>query len=110
MSILQGNSGFLSIKMKDKKGNIITGDMVDKATFTVHSITKNNEDIIFDIEKNIWKVYLTEEETFSLPAGMTTWQMRFLFKDGTTDGNEPTLDNVKRSINKVILSGGNENA
>lgn len=110
MSILQGNSYYLGIKITDKKGNVITGDMVDKATFTVGNITKENENISFDISKNIWKINLTEEETFDLSAGMVQWQMRFLFKDGTIDGTEPTLDNVKRSINKVLLSGGSENA
>lgn len=110
MSILQGNSYYIGIKMTDLKGNIITGDMVNKATFTVGNLTKENEDISFDTQKNIWKIYLSEEETFNLGAGMVLWQMRFKFKDGTIDGNEPTLDNVKRSINKVLLSGGSENA
>lgn len=108
MSILQGNSYYMEIRMTDTKGNIITNSMVSKATFTVGSITKNDEHIVFDSSKNVWKIYLTEQETFSLNSGMVNWQMRFEFNDGTTDGNEPTLDYVKKSINKVILSDNTE--
>lgn len=110
MSILQGNSYYLEIYLTDNDGNVFTNDNVDKASFTLGSLTKENSDISFNSDTNMWEVYLTEDETFSLDAGQIKWQARFLLIDGTIDGTEPTLDYVKKSINKVKLSGGEDNA
>lgn len=110
MSILQGNSYYLEIQLKDANNNIFTDENVNKATFTIGNITKENDDVKFNSSTDMWEVYLSEDETFSLSAGQVQWQARFLLKDGTTDGTETLLDYVKKSINKVRLTGGEENA
>lgn len=110
MSILQGNSYYLEIELTDAEGNIFTDENVSKATFTLGNLTKESNDIQFNYDSGMWEIYLTEDETFSLSAGQILWQARFLLNDGTIDGTEPILDSVKRSINKVKLSGGEENA
>ena len=110
MSILQGNSYYLEIYLTDADNNVFTDENVEKATFTLGNITKESEDIKFNYETEMWEVYLTEDESFSLNVGNIKWQARFLLKDGTTDGTEPALDYVKGSINKVRLTGGEEDA
>ena len=110
MSILQGNEYYLSFKITDNNSVVVNGALVDNATFTIGSITKSNEDVKFNTDTQLWEVYLKEEETFALSVGMMNWQARFIFKDGTIDGTDINVDYVKRSINKVRLSGGNENA
>lgn len=110
MALLQGSSYHLEFEITDIDGSTVTGDIVKEATFTLGNITKNNEDIKFNVETNLWEVFLSEEETFSLNAQIVEWQARFLFVDGTIDGTETKKSYVYVSKNKVRLSGGVDNA
>lgn len=100
----------MPVYIEDCEGNPITKDMVTKASFTFGEITKNYGDggeVSF--RDGAWIVPLTEEETFTL-KGTIKWQARFLFNNGLPDGTVPTSEYVYESINKVILSGGEDNA
>lgn len=107
MALLQGSSYYLPIKITDQEGKVVTGDVVQKSTFTIGNITKEG---VYNAETQMWEVPLSEEETFSLNNEIIDWQARFLFVDGTTDGTKPKGEYVYASVNKVRLSGGDGNA
>lgn len=111
MAILQGSSYRLPVVIRNPKGEVITADMVEKASFTFADITKlygDGGDVYF--EDGVWVVPLSEEETFAL-RGVIKWQARFLFIDGTVDGTVPKSEDVLCSIDRTKLTaGGVENA
>lgn len=107
MALLQGSSYYLPIKITDHEGKVVTGEIVQKNTFTIGNITKEG---VYNGETHMWEVELTEDETFGLNNKAVEWQARFLFNDGTIDGTRPKLAYVYESINKEKLSGGNDNA
>lgn len=107
MALLQGSSYYLPIKITDQEGRVVTGEIVQKNTFTIGNITKEGT---YNAETEMWEVPLSEEETFSLNNEIVDWQARFLFVDGTTDGTKPKGEYVYASVNKVLLSGGDDNA
>lgn len=110
MGILQGSTYELPIYITDIRDNVVTDENVISKTFTIGTITKTDEDISFDKETNCWIVKLNEDETFSLNAGSIEWQARFKFVGGKIDGTGAVFDNVRKSINKVRLTGEEENA
>lgn len=107
MALLQGSSYYLPIKITDQEGKVVTGEMVQKSTFTIGDIIKEGT---YNAETKMWEVPLSEEETFGLSNEVIEWQARFLFVDRTTDGTKPKGEYVYRSVNKVLLSGGEDNA
>lgn len=110
MALLQGSSYYLEFKITDTNGSLVTSDIVQKATFTLGDITKEDADIEFNAETGMWEVFLSEEETFALVGGAVEWQARFLFTNGVVDGTATKRGFVYESKNKVRLSGGGENA
>ena len=113
MAILQGSSYKLPVVIKSPKGEVITADMVKRASFTFADVTKlygDGGEVYFDYETNEWIVPLSEEETFAL-RGMIKWQARFLFVDGSVDGMSPKSEDVSGSIDQTrFTAGGAENA
>lgn len=113
MAILQGNSYKLPVVIRSPKGEVITADMVQRASFTFADITKlygDGGEVMFDYDTQEWIVPLSEEETFSL-RGVIKWQARFLFIDGSVDGMSPKSEAVSGSIDQTrFTAGGEENA
>ena len=107
MALLQGSSYYLPIKITDKEGKVVTGEIVQKNTFTIGNITKEG---IYNEETQMWEIPLSESETFALKNSAVEWQARFLFMDGSIDGTLPKQAYIYESVNKVKLSGGDDNA
>ena len=108
--ILQGSSYELPIYITDCDGNAVTEEDVTKGSFTFGHITKDYGDggeVTF--RDGAWIIPLSEEETFSL-KGVIKWQARFLFVNGKPDGTSPKNEYIYDSINKRILSGGEDDA
>jgi hypothetical protein len=114
MAILQGSSYKLPVVIRSPKGEVITADMVQRASFTFADITKlygDGGEVIFDYDTNEWIVPLTEEETFNLNKETIKWQARFLFIDGSIDGTYSKSEDVYSSIDQTrFTAGGGENA
>lgn len=107
MALLQGSSYVLPIKITEKSGQVVTGDVVVSNSFTIGNITK---EAVYNSETQMWEVPLTEEETFGLDNKNVEWQARFKFVGGRVDGTVPKEEYVYQSVNKVKLSGGGKNA
>ena len=113
MAILQGSSYRFPVVIRSPKGEVITADMVQRASFTFADVTKlygDGGEVYFDYDAGAWIVPLSEEETFAL-RGVIKWQARFLFVDGSVDGMSPKTEDVSGSIDQTrFTSGGGENA
>ena len=108
MALLQGCSYMLPVVIRSSKGEVITADMVERASFTFADITKlygEGGEVLFDYDRGAWVVPLSEEETFAL-RGLIKWQARFLFINGSVDGTNPKSEEVSGSIDKTRLSAG----
>ena len=112
MAILQGSTYKLPIVIRDSLGNVIKSEDVEKASFTFGSITKKYEEggeVYYDNEINAWIIPLNEKETFSL-RGIINWQARIQFTNGTIDGTLPKKEEIYSSIDRTILTEGENNA
>lgn len=110
MALLQGSSYYLEFYIKDASGNPVTNETVLTATFTIGDITKTGDEVSYNAELGAWIVFLSEEETFAFQDKNIEWQARFKFVGGLIDGTQPKSEYVYKSINKVKLSGGGEDA
>lgn len=63
----QGNQFWYGIKLKDKNGEYLDIDLIDKIVFNFNDITKeynkNSEEVVYDNSNNVFKIYLTQEDT-----------------------------------------------
>lgn len=109
MSILQGSSYKLPIKIVAKNGFLITDKIVKKGVFQFGNIEKfygEGGEVQYNKEKGCWILPLTESETANL-KNTVEWQARFLLNNGEIVGTKPTEEFVYKSINLTDLNGGN---
>ena len=101
MSLLQGNTYLLPIKIND-----IDISQVQKAQFIVGKVEKfygNGGSVTYDEDSQAFLVPLTEEETFGW-GSFVKWQARILFTNGEVDGTRPMAEDVIESITKTTLT------
>lgn len=83
----QGNQFYLQCQIYDNDNNLLDIKGVSKVQFIIGKYTKiydgENNNVIF--ENNSFKIWLTEEETFSL-EDTTKIEARILFKNNTIMG------------------------
>lgn len=113
MAMMRGSTYEMPVYIKDCNGVVVTGEMVERASFTFGDITKvygDGGEVRFDAEKGAWIVPLTEEETFAF-RNVVAWQARFKFIGGRVDGTVVKSEYLYDSIDLTRLSaGGGEDA
>lgn len=85
----EGNQFYLELQICDENNELLDINTVQKIQFNIGNLTKiydgTNEDIIYDDENKIFKIWLTEEETFKF-KDMVNIEARILFKDNNAIG------------------------
>ena len=99
----QGNQFWYGIKLKDKNKEYLDPSIVSKIIFNFDDLQKEynetSENVTFDAENNLFKIYLTQEETQKMQDKVKI-DVRVKFK------NDEILGTVIREV--YILDSLNE--
>lgn len=100
----RGNQFYLDFQIEDEIGNLLEISSVSKVQFTINNLIKEYDGIKEDVtyENGIFKVWLTEKETFAFPKKVKM-EARVLFKNDIILGTEIEIGNWKDSIKEVLL-------
>ena len=80
----------------------LTDSMINKLEIRLGSISKTTPEVSWSSDRNGWEFPITQEESFSLPAGNNMVQMRVLFPMGEVLSTEAEVYIIE-SISKNIL-------
>ena len=90
----QGNQFYLEFQIEDENGELLDIKNVLKVQFNIGNLTKTYDEINEDVtyENGVFKVWLTEEETFNFDSKVKM-DARILFKgDKKTIGGTYIID------------------
>lgn len=84
-----GNQFYLEFQLEDENGDLLDIRSVSKVQFTIDNLIKTydgiNEEVSYDDVNNVFKVWLTEDETFNFGTRVKV-DARILFKNNTING------------------------
>lgn len=102
----QGNQFWYGIKLKDKNGEYIYPDIVEKIIFNFDDLAKEynetSEKVVYDEENNLFKIYLTQEETQKMQDKVKI-DVRVKFKNEEILGSYVTERYIFDSLNKEVI-------
>ena len=102
----QGNQFWYGIKLKDKNNEYINISTVEKIIFNFDDLQKEyneiSENVIFDEENNLFKIYLTQEETQKMQDKVKI-DARVKFKNREILGTVITEQFILDSLNQEVL-------
>lgn len=102
----QGNQFWYGIKLKDKNKEYLNPSNVSKIIFNFDNLTKEynetSEDVIFDEQNNLFKIYLTQEETQKMKDKIKI-DARVKFKNEEVLGTHIVETYIFDSLNKEVL-------
>lgn len=85
----QGNQFYLTIQLEDNTGVNLDVSTIKKVQFVIGNLTKTydgtNNEVSYDSDKDCFKIWLTEEETFDFDNTIKL-DARILFKNDTIGG------------------------
>lgn len=101
-----GNQFYLEFSIQDDDGKPIDINSVKKVQFNIDTLTKTfdgtGKEVNYDAEAGVFKVWITEEETFKFP-NVVKVDARVLFKNDTIMGTEIETYYWEDSLKEVIL-------
>lgn len=84
----KGNQFYLEIQIEDQENNLLDISSVEKVQFNIDDLTKTysneSKEVTYDEEKQCFKIWLTEEETFKFNDYVSI-DIRVLYKVGRND-------------------------
>ena len=84
-----GNQFYLEFHLEDENGDLLDIRSVSKVQFSIDNLVKTydgtNEEVSYDDVNNVFKVWLTEDETFKFGTRVKV-DARILFKNNTING------------------------
>ena len=84
-----GNQFYLEFQLEDENGDLLDIRSVSKVQFSIDNLVKTydgiNEEVTYDDANNVFKVWLTEDETFKFGTRVKV-DARILFKNNTING------------------------
>ena len=84
-----GNQFYLEFQLEDENGDLLDIRSVSKVQFSIDDLVKTydgvNEEVTYDDVNNVFKVWLTEDETFKFGTRVKV-DARILFKNNTING------------------------
>ena len=102
----QGNQFWYGIKLKGKNKEYLNPSIVSKIIFNFDDLTKEyseeSEEVIFDDENNLFKIYLTQEET-QIMKDKVKIDARIKFKNEEVLGTHIIETYVFDSLNKEVI-------
>ena len=103
--IMQGdqNPVFFTLSCRNDRGEKIylTDSMISKLEIRLGSISKTTPEVSWSSDRGGWEFPITQEESFSLPAGKNMVQMRVLFPMGevvSTEGEMYIIESISKNI------------
>ena len=83
----QGNQFYLEFQIEDKQGGKLDINAVKKVQFNINELTKTYDGLNNEVtyENGIFKIWLTEDETFNFSSNVKV-DARILFKNDTIMG------------------------
>lgn len=100
MTIMQGDAYNVALTLKDKNGETITPEVVEKILVSLGHILKNTEDITYD--EGVWFFPVTQVETMVL-CGFAPFDIRVKFTSGDVKGRHIGNVLVEYSPSKEVL-------
>lgn len=102
----QGNQFYLEIQIEDDKKNLLNIDVVSKVQFMIDNIIKVydgiNDEVLYDKEKQCFKIWLTEDETFEFDSKVKI-DARILFINNSIDGTYIITQPCNSTLKKEVL-------
>lgn len=103
----QGNQFYLELQITDEEDKLIDISAVMKVQFTIGSLVKyydgiSEEDVTYNELKQVFEIWLTEQETFSFKP-LEKIEARVLFKNDIIQGTEIIEEYVFNSLTKEEL-------
>lgn len=102
----QGNQFWYGIKLKDKNKEYLTPIIISKIIFSFDDLSKeyneNSKDVIFDESNNLFKIYLTQEETQKMKDKVKI-DVRVKFKNEEILGTHVVQEYIFDSLNKEVI-------
>lgn len=102
----QGNQFWYGIKLKDENGEYITPSVVNKIVFNFDDLAieynETSEKVIFDSQNNLFKIYLTQEETQKMKDKVKI-DVRVKFKTNEILGTHVIEEYIFDSLNKEVI-------
>ena len=99
----QGNQFWYGIKLKDKNKEYINPSIVNKIVFNFNDLAieynETSEKVIFDSQDNLFKIYLTQEETQKMKDKVKI-DVRVKFKNDEILGTHIIEEYIFDSLNK----------
>lgn len=84
-----GNQFYLEFQLEDENGDLLDIRSVSKVQFSIDNLVKTydgiSEEVSYDDVNNVFKVWLTEDETFKFGTRVKV-DARILFKNNTING------------------------
>ena len=102
----QGNQFWYGIKLKDANKEYINPSVVSKIIFNFDDSTKEynetSKDVVFDEQNNLFKIYLTQEETQKMKDKVKI-DVRVKFKNEEILGTHVREEYIFDSLNKEVI-------
>lgn len=102
----QGNQFWYGIRLKDAKKEYITPTIVNKIVFNFDDLAieynETSEKVIFDSQNNLFKIYLTQEETQKMKDKVKI-DVRVKFKTNEILGTHVIEESIFDSLNKEVI-------
>ena len=103
----QGNQFYLTIQLEDVNGSLLDIHTIKKVQFVIGDIIKTydsvSEEVTYDKDKNCFKIWLKEEETFNFDK-VIKMDARILFRDDCIGGTYIESKYWYDSLGKELLS------
>ena len=102
----QGNQFWYGIKLKDKNKEYINISTVEKIIFNFDELTKEynemSQDVTYDEKNNLFKIYLTQEETQQMKDKVKI-DVRVKFKNDEVLGTVIRETYILDSLNQEVI-------
>lgn len=102
----QGNQFWYGIKLKDKNKEYINPSIVNKIVFNFNDLAieynETSEDVVYDEQNNLFKIYLTQEETQKMKDKVKI-DVRVKFKNDEILGTHIIEEYIFDSLNKEVI-------
>ena len=101
--MMQGDSYNLGIEIQDDTGAVVLPEAVADIEIAIGHIKKTYADGEVKYGENVWLFPLTQEESFSLPAGKLYGQVRIKWASGEVDGCKLEIPKLAESRSREVL-------
>ena len=101
--MMQGDSYNLGVEILDDTGALVLPEAVSDIEIAIGHIKKTYANGEIKYGENVWLFPLTQEESFTLPAGKLYGQVRIKWASGEVNGCKLEIPRLDESRSKEVL-------